>query len=106
MRALLALVLVTPLLAATDSINAFGEKWDVQAAQDWVVGNKLLQLKVAAEPVAGQPRRPTRSALLESRPYRKVTVAADIKRNGRSLIIVYAWQDEAHYDYAHISVDA
>ena len=94
------------LLASADSISVFGEKWDVQSAADWVVGSNLLQLKVSAEPAAGQPRRPTKYALLESKPYSKVTVEGEIKRNGRSLIIVYAWQDDAHYDYAHISVDA
>jgi hypothetical protein len=37
--------------------------------------------------------------------FRHVTVEAEIKRNGRSLIIVYAWQDKDHYNYAHISSD-
>ena len=106
MRASLTLICVASLLAATDSIRVFGQKWDVQALTDWVVGDNLLQLKVSAEPAAGQPRRPTKFALLQSKPYDRVTVEAEIKRNGRSLIIVYAWQDEAHYDYAHISLDA
>lgn len=106
MRVLLAMICFASLMAAADSISVFGEKWDVQSAQDWVVGTNLLQLRVSAEPAAGQPRRPTKFALLESKPYSKVTVEADIKRDGRSLIVVYAWQDDAHYDYAHISVDA
>ncbi|HXJ41690.1 MAG TPA: hypothetical protein VNH18_20610, partial [Bryobacteraceae bacterium] len=54
---------------------------------------------------AGKPRRPTKIALLDSKPYRKVTVEAEVKRNGRSVIIVYGWQDENHYNYAHISSD-
>ena len=37
--------------------------------------------------------------------FRRVTVEAEIKRNGKSLIIVYAWQDTNHYNYAHISSD-
>jgi hypothetical protein len=106
MRVLLAMLCVASLWPAAEVINVFQEKWDVQSAQDWVVGDNLLQLKVSAEPVAGQPRRPTKFALLESKPYNKVTVDAEIKRDGRSLIVVYAWQDEAHYDYAHISLDA
>lgn len=105
MRILLAVACCASLLLAADSIGVFGEKWDVQSASDWVVGNNLLQLKVSAEPPAGQPRRPMKYALLESKPYSKVTVEADVKRNGRSVIIVYAYQDAAHYDYAHISVD-
>lgn len=105
MKILLAAICFASLLVAADSIAVFGQKWDVQSASDWVVGDNLLQLKVSAEPPAGQPRRPTRYALLESKPYSKVTVEGDVKRNGRSVIIVYAWQDDAHYDYAHISVD-
>jgi hypothetical protein len=105
MRILLSLACCASLLLAADSIGVFGEKWDVQSASDWVVGNNLLQLKVSAEPPAGQPRRPMKYALLESKPFSKVTVEADVKRNGRSVIIVYAYQDQAHYDYAHISVD-
>lgn len=105
MRIILAVVGLASLLMAADSLSVFGEKWTVQSPADWVAGSNLLQLKVSAEPPAGQPRRPTRIALLESKPYSKVTVEAEIKRNGRSLILVYAYQDDAHYNYAHISVD-
>ena len=101
---LTALCCVSAVLAA-DSIGVFGQKWTVQSATDWVVGDNLLQLKVSAEPPAGQPRRPTKYALLESKPYSKVTLEAEVRRNGRSVAIVYAWQDDAHYNYAHISVD-
>jgi hypothetical protein len=100
-----ALVCFAALLPAADSLAVFGDKWTVQSASDWVVSGDLLRLKTSAEPAAGQPRRPTKYALLEGKPYSKVTVEAEIKRNGRSLIIVYAWQDDAHYNYAHISVD-
>src|SRR5579859_6022002 len=102
---LLATICLASLLAASESIDVFGGTWDVQSAHDWLVERDLLQLKVPAEPPPGQPRRPTKYALLESKPYSRVTLEADIKRDGRSLIVIYAWQDEAHYDYAHISVD-
>jgi hypothetical protein len=105
MKIILAVVCFATLVLATDSIGVFGQKWTVQSASDWVVGDNLLQLKISAEPPAGQPRRPTKFALLESKPFGKVTVEAEVKRNGRSVIIVYAWQDDAHYDYAHISSD-
>jgi len=94
------------LNAASDSITAFGKEWTVQQASDWAVDSSILHLKVPGEPVTGQPRRPTKFALLNSKPYRKVTVEAELKPNGRSLIIVYAWQDANHYNYAHISSDA
>ncbi len=105
MKSILLAACSVCLLMGAESLNVFGQKWIVQNPSDWVVGDNLLQLKVSAEPPAGQPRRPTRIALLDSKPYTKVTIDAEIKRNGRSLIFVYAWQDDAHYNYAHISVD-
>ena len=102
----LSLVCFVSLLAAADSLNVFGGKWDITTpASDWAVADNLLQLKVSSEPPAGQPRKPTHIALLDSKPYSKVTVEADVKRNGRSVIIVWGWQNDSHYNYAHISSD-
>jgi len=113
MLGVMKLRVATPFLAAllccgaTDSvINAFGHEWTVQQASDWAVEGGVMRLKVSGEPPAGQPRRPTKYALLNSAPYKKLTVEAEMKHNGRSLIIVYGWQDANHYDYAHISTDA
>lgn len=88
-----------------NSLHVFGQEWTVEQPSDWSVGNGVLRLLEKAEPPAGQPRRPTKIALLNSKPYRKVTVEAEVKRNGRSVIIVYGWQDPSHYNYAHISSD-
>lgn len=90
---------------AAETIQVFGNSWTVQQASDWAVESGTLRLRVAGEPPAGQPRRPQKYALLDSKPYRKVTVEAEMKHNGRSLIIVYGWQDKDHYNYAHISSD-
>jgi hypothetical protein len=105
MKTIFAVVCFASLPMAADSVGVFGGKWTVQSSADWVVADNLLQLKVSAEPPAGQPRRPTKFALLESKPYSKVTLEADARRHGKSVIIVYAWQDDAHYNYAHVSVD-
>jgi len=91
--------------AASDLITAFGKEWTVQQASDWAAENGVLRLKVKGEPVVGQPRRPTKFALLNSEPFARVTVEAELKQTGRSLIIVYAWQDANHYNYAHLSSD-
>jgi hypothetical protein len=108
MKALLAGICFSVLLcsATAESLHVFGHDWTVEQPSDWAVENNILRLLVKAEPPAGQPRRPTKIALLNSKPYRKVTVEADVKRNGRSVIIVYGWQDPSHYNYAHISSDA
>jgi hypothetical protein len=106
MRPILLILLPLATLAAAESLDVFGHHWTVQKASDWAVEGPVLKLLVSAEPPTGQPRRPTKYALAETAPFRKVTVEADIRRNARSLIIVYAYQDEAHYNYAHISSDA
>jgi hypothetical protein len=92
--------------AAAGSITALGHEWTVQQTSDWAVEGGVLRLLVKGEPPAGEPRRPTKFALLNSKPYRKVTVEAEMKHNGRSLVIVYAWQDAKHFNYAHLSTDA
>lgn len=59
-----------------------------------------------------QPRRPTQYALAETPDYVKVTVEAEVKKEPEaarkrrtSLILVYAWRDADHFNYAHLSVD-
>jgi hypothetical protein len=93
------------MLLRADSLDVFGRQWTVQRASDWVVENGALRLRVSAEPVPGEPRRPTKFALLDSHPYSKVTIEGEVKPNARSLIFVYAWQDDAHYNYVHMSSD-
>jgi len=100
-----ALVLVASTVSATESIQAIGYTWSVDQSSDWTVENNALRLLNKAEPAAGKPRRPTKIALVESASYRKVTIDADVKRNGKSVILVYGWQDADHYNYAHISSD-
>src|SRR5690242_16475086 len=105
MKILWAVLCFVPLTPAADSLSVFNRQWVVQQPSDWAVENGVLRLLVSAEPPPGKPRRPTRYALLDSRPYTRVTMEGEVKRNGRSLILVYGWQDDAHYDYAHISSD-
>src|SRR6266545_4830109 len=106
MRPILLILLSITTLAAAESLDAFGHHWTVQKASDWAVEGPVLKLLVSADPPPGQPRRPTKYALAETAPFRKVTIEADIRRNARSLILIYAYQDEGHYNYAHISSDA
>ncbi|MCW5982806.1 MAG: hypothetical protein KIT09_32250 [Bryobacteraceae bacterium] len=99
---------------AADIVEAFGYRWKVPIRSDWSVaaveGTPTLQLLVPRP--STQPRRPTQFALAETPDFRRVTVEAEIKkepeaaRNRRtSVLIVYAYQDEAHFNYAHLSVD-
>jgi hypothetical protein len=95
---------------AGDMIEVFGHKWRVPVAKDWVNDGGVLKLVVPRP--QEQPRRPIQFALAQTEPFRRVTVEAearkehfDARRRRTSLIIVYAWQDDAHFNYAHLSVD-
>lgn len=100
--------IVASVLVASDKIDVFDRSWVVPSAQDWKVtedsGSPMLQLLVGREPAPG-PRRPGQFALMEMTPVSQVTMEADVRPTKRSLIIVYAYQDPAHFDYVHFSVD-
>lgn len=98
-----ALLLLSFSLMAGDTITALGKKWSVRNAADWKAGAETLELAVPSGP--GTPRRPHQFAILDDGPYEAVTIEVDVKRIGKSLLLVYAYQDEGHYNYVHISVD-
>ena len=113
-KLLLALALGAAGAWGADTLEVFGLRWRVPIAADWKVagedGEPVLHLLVARP--STQPRRPTQFALAETPDYLRVTVEAEVKkepeaaRNRRtSLIIVYAWRDPDHFNYAHLSVD-
>lgn len=102
---LAGLVLGIPL-CGVDMLSVSGYQWTVEAASDWKTDGGVLQLVVPRQPPAGVPRRPQKFALADTAPFRKVIIEAEVKRDARSLILVYAYQDEGHFNYAHISSDA
>ena len=109
MRALFFLVSAALLLQADDTFEAFGHKWSVPIGADWKVekedGKDVVHMLVARPQT--QPRRPHQFALAADTPdFQKVTIEAEAKRLGGSLILVYAYKDDAHFNYAHFSVDA
>lgn len=92
-----------PKEAPKETIEALGYKWSVQSAGDWDTAGGVLRLVKQGEPTT--PRRPTKFAIADTKPFKKVTVDVEMKRGGRSLIIIYGWQDPNHWNYAHISSD-
>jgi hypothetical protein len=102
-----ALLLLSSVAFAAEGIEAFGHKWTVPLAADWKVekqdGTEVLQLLVARP--QQQPRRPIQFALADTKPFEKVTLEAEVKRDGSSLILVYAYKDASHFNYAHLSTD-
>ena len=97
------------LLAAVSVLTVFGYQWTVPEASDWNIdqeqGVPVLHLAAARGPLAG-PRRPIQFALAETPIFRAVAVSADVRPLGHSLLIVFAYRDSAHFDYAHLSIDS
>lgn len=102
-------LLAASLLSGADNLQVFGHQWSVPTGSDWEVqeenGTPVLHLKISREPPASGPRRPLQFAIAETAPFSKVTVEADIRPLKRSVMIVYAYQDAGHFNYAHISAD-
>ena len=108
------LLFLPTLGVAADSVSAFGLRWTIPLAADWKVekldGFETLSL-LTPKP-STQPRRPTQFALAETGDYLTATVEVEVKKEPKalrnrknSLIIVYAYQDADHFNYAHISDD-
>lgn len=98
-----------------DRIEAFGLSWQVPVAADWKVETEegIPVLELLTPKPALQPRRPTQYALAQTPDYIRGVVELEVKkepaaaRNRRtSLMIAYAWQDDNHFNYVHLSVDS
>lgn len=114
MRLLLLIIALALPAAAEETIQAFGLRWNVPILADWKIektdGIETLKLLVPRPSTA--PRRPTQFALADTADYATVTVEAEMKKEPKqlrsrrnSLIIVYAWRDKDHFNYAHLSDD-
>lgn len=108
MKLIALLVLASAMTFAAGKLMIFGREWSVPDAADWNVdqqgGVQLLRLAEHRGPLPG-PRRPIQFALADAASYGRLSLEADVKPLGSSLMIVFAYRDEAHFDYAHLSVD-
>lgn len=95
------------ITCSADTIEAFGYKWTIPLSKDWRVdsdnGTEVLRMLVARPQES--PRRPTQFAIAETPVEKAMMLEAEVKRNGGSLILVYAYKDPSHFNYAHLSVD-
>lgn len=89
-------------------LTIFGQHWTVPETSDWKIANEngapVLRLVTARGPLPG-PRRPIQFALANTPDLQRVTVEGDMRPLGHSLMIVFAYRDAAHFDYAHLSID-
>lgn len=106
--ALLAVSAALALAVQAAEIEGLGYKWDVPDAKEWRVstsgGTPILEM-LAKRPPVEPPRRPVQFALAQTPAYRKIEMDVEVKRNEKSLILVYAWHDANHFNYAHLSED-
>jgi hypothetical protein len=100
--ALLALLLA-PSAWSDDTIEAIGRKWSVPLAADWKADQESMRLLVARP--QEKPRRPKQFATLLEGPYASFTLDVDVHCTDGHFIVVYAYQDDAHFNYAHFSAD-
>lgn len=103
MKSIWLLLLVMGTAWADEKIQALGKTWSVPVASHWKAEPGVLELLVKHEP--GKPRRPKQFAVLQEGPYEAVTMEVEVKRNGKSLLLVWAYQDDDHFNYTHLSVD-
>lgn len=108
MKVLAILTIAVFAVCAADKLTVFGHDWTVPVASDWKIdrtdGVEVLRLVEHRGPLPG-PRRPIQFALMDVADYGLLTFEADVKPLGGSLLIVFAYRDEAHFNYAHLSVD-
>lgn len=81
--------------------------WQMPHPEDWEIltddHNHFLHMKRGREP--GVPRRPLQFALLKDTRVGSFDFRARVRRQGRSMIVVFNYVDTLHFYYAHLSVD-
>jgi hypothetical protein len=109
MKLCLAIFVFASVVTAFDTVRVFGYSWTVPHASDWSVesinGAAVLRLLHARGPLPG-PRRPIQFALADTPELKNATLDFDARPLQKSLIIVFAYRDAEHFDYAHLSTDA
>lgn len=109
LKAIIIVLATVCVLGATGTLQVFSHQWTVFDPSDWKIETEgdtpVLRLQTGREPLPG-PRRPFQFALAsDTEDYSQVTVEADIRPTKRSCIIVFAYRDKAHFNYAHLSTD-
>lgn len=81
--------------------------WQFPYPEDWAVlsgaGNHYLHMKRSREP--GVPRRPLQFALLRDTKVGSFDFHTRVRREGKSMIIVFNYVDTLHFYYTHLSAD-
>jgi hypothetical protein len=104
---ILVLLLVAGAAFAADSIEALGRTWTVPVKADWSGTPDLLKMLVPHADTRSLPRRPNHYALAGDGPFENVTMDVEIRVPEKNhMILIYAWKDESHFNYVHLSPDS
>ncbi|MCX6617550.1 MAG: hypothetical protein NTZ98_15815, partial [Acidobacteria bacterium] len=91
-----------------DNFESGMKNWLPPRPADWEIaaegGNHFLRL-IRPGYGPGVPRRPLNYALLRDRCFSDFTLSTRLRRAGKSLMIVFGYQDTLHFNYVHLSVD-
>ncbi len=83
------------------------DAWVFPHPEDWEILSEgplhYLHMKRNREP--GVPRRPLQFALAKLPPFGSFKLDARVRREGRSMIVVFGYVDTLHFYYAHLSMD-
>ena len=83
------------------------DAWQFPYPEDWVIlredGNHYLHMNRNREP--GVPRRPLQFALIGGAKVGSFDFQTRLRREGKSMIVVFNYVDTLHFYYAHLSAD-
>jgi hypothetical protein len=84
------------------------DAWQLPHPEDWKIlaqdGNHYLHMVRPRDP--GVPRRPLQFALLKDTRMGSFDFRARVRREGKSMIVVFNYADTLHFYYTHLSSDS
>src|SRR5579863_6254803 len=95
-------------LSFTDSFDGGNlDRWLLPAPADWEIqgGPHEHYLHMVRKGEPGVPRRPLQYALLKNEPVGSFEFQTRLRREGKSMIVVFNYVDTMHFYYAHLSRD-
>jgi hypothetical protein len=87
--------------------NGYSAAWEFPFPEDWTIlgerSNHFLHMLRSRPP--GVPRRPIQFARLKGVNVGGFALRARVRREGRSMIVVFNYVDTLHFYYTHLSMD-
>jgi len=84
------------------------DAWQLPYPEDWVIlaqnGHHYLHMKRNREPLV--PRRPMQFALIKGANVGSFDFRTRVRREGKSMIVVFNYVDSLHFYYTHVSGDS